>query len=215
MSEYNVILLSHEITKGMKSFGSKCLLPIRINQKTDFLLNHQINSLINNIEQIKKLIIVLGFDFEKIRKKINFPKCTEIVYNEEYSRYGQSYALNLGLNHIDNEYPTLVLSSGIVWKIPIKKTIKNNVVFVTNKNINFRLGCTITDNNVEYVFYNLEPYWAESFIIHPEHLKTFTEITNNNKNMLLFEILNESFDLCKTESYNLKYNSVQNIINMK
>jgi hypothetical protein len=214
--KYNVILLSYEITKGMKSFGSKCLLPVKVNNKVDFLLNHQINLLQKSLGSVEKFLLVLGFDIEKICKKIHFGDDIEIINNEAYRSYGQSYALSLALSKIDNKYPTLILMSGILIKSPLNINTDNNIVFVTNnKNSSFRLGCTLVDNRVEYLFYNLEPYWAECLLVQPQHLDRFIDLTNSNKNMLFFEIINKSLEYCETESYKINNTYINNIVNMK
>lgn len=204
--KYNLILLHHEQTKGMKSFGPKALLKIKLHNKTDLVINHQLEQIANNLDKESKIVLVVGFDKERLIKKLDIPKKHKniiIVDNTEYKKWNQSYAMMLGLKAINNNLPTLIMDSGVLLQKPftIKENvgIENNIVF-TNKNTKeFDIGCTINDSNVEYMFYDLNPKWINILLISPKYKEPIQKISEMHKNSNIFEIINYSLKECETK----------------
>ena len=75
------IILVPEITKGMKSIGSKSLLKIR---KSKHIIDYQIEQ-ISSISKKIKVNIATGFDNEKIKKILQdkYPNIN-VIYNDKY-----------------------------------------------------------------------------------------------------------------------------------
>lgn len=213
--KYNVILPSYEITKGMKSFGSKCLMPVKFNRKNDLLLSHQINYMNADKRNIAKFILVLGYEIEKIKKKINIPKNIEVLENKEYESYGFSHAVGQAIDRINNKYPTMIFGSGVIIKNKLTISNSDNIVYVSKKAGNFNTGCVSNKNNVEHLFYNLQPYWIECCLLQHDSLSYCKQLIINNQQMMFFEILNELIKFVKIEKIDIKNNLVKNVTGAK
>lgn len=216
--QYNVILLAHEITKGMKSIGSKSLMPIKIDSNTDTILKHQITSIKKYVPRTASISIVLGFDKDKIKKKITFHHNIKLIDNNEYDKYGQAYAVKLALDQINNTYPTIIISNYIILRKNIFTDcdITNNNIFSIKhcNNDFFKIGCTHIDGNVEYLCYDLNPKWTEIFILKQNGIDEFKRILELNKHMMLFEAINHLIEQNKTVN-NYIYNNSLLTINHK
>lgn len=208
--KYNLILLQHEQTKGMKSFGSKGLLKIKVNSKIDIVINHQLNQISQGLGDFSQLVIVVGFDKEKLLKKV-IPenKNVTIVDNHEYKSFNQSYAMMLGLQKINNNYPTLILDSGVILQKPLhinKQELDNNIVFINTKTKEFDVGCTTEGSNIEYMFYDLNPKWVNMFFVAPQNKKEIENLASLHKNSNIFEIINYSLKTCPTRTHSVDGN---------
>lgn len=214
-NKYNVILLAYEITKGMKSVGSKSLMTIKIDNHQDSILRHQITSIKKYIPNLASINIVLGFDKEKIKKKISFGHGVTLVDNDEYDKYGQAHAIKLALTKIHNHYPTIIIGNHIVLRKNIFDAcdIKQNNIFSIKNCTNqfFKIGCTHHGGSVEYLCYDLSPKWTEIFVLRENGIKDFLSILEQNKHMMLFEAINNSIDNTSTINHYIYNNSLLTI----
>lgn len=217
-NQYNVILLAYEITKGMKSIGSKSLMTVKIDNHTDTILKHQITAAKKYIPQVASLNIVLGFDKDKIKKKISFSSGIHIIENDDYDKYGQAYAIKLALENISNNYPTIIISNHIILRKNIFNncdTTKNNIFSIKQCNNDaFKIGCTHNNGIVEYLCYDLNPKWTEIFILKRNGVKDFINVLSQNKHMMLFEAINRTIEHSSTIN-NYIYNNSLLTINHK
>tara|TARA_Y100000590_G_scaffold139040_2_gene159267 strand:- start:465 stop:1040 length:576 start_codon:yes stop_codon:yes gene_type:complete len=103
------------------------------------LINHVVQSIIKS--KIEKLIIVLGFEYLKVKKKINKSKKIQFVVNHNY-RKGISYSIKYGLKKISNKNDGFIIVQADMPKIgknifnKLYKEIKTNKkeIFVPIKN---------------------------------------------------------------------------------
>lgn len=188
----NAIVLVPEITKGMKSVGSKSLLPIKNNK---YLIEYQIEQ-ISTINKSIHITIATGFDHDKILKITKPYNNVDILYNShyEYTNFGKSLELYIkNYSSIDN---VLVISSGILFKkgALISSYCKNSSkIFVLDKPKNhFEIGCNPT-KHTEYLFYDLPQIWSECVYFNIEAITALKKIisTKSIAQMYLFEIINE------------------------
>lgn len=184
------LILVPEITKGMKSIGSKSLLKI----KNIPILEHQINEIRNICKNIR-LNIATGFDHDKITKYLS-SKYSDIhfIYNELYSTTNQTKALSLYLEHNTCD-SLLIVNSGILIKnncIPLSTLSGNSKIYLLNKpRINFTIGCSEGDRT-EYLFYDLPHTWSECVYLNKEGILALQEIiqSKNTDQFYLFETIN-------------------------
>jgi hypothetical protein len=184
----DILLISPEITKGMKSVGSKCLLPLRKNLT---VIEYQISQL----QKIKpsKITINIGFDADKIRKTLNRYKTINFLVNNNYEQTNQSSNL---ISYIKQNNPKslLVINNGILIKNNIiSKTYLagSSKIFLLNKTKNnFDIGCSETEN-IEYLFYDMPQPWSEIVYLNE---KTIDLLLNYDakvfEQMYLFETIN-------------------------
>lgn len=187
----NALILVPEITKGMKSIGSKALLQIK---KQTSVLDHQIQSLLN-IDKNINITVCAGFEAEKIipiikNYNINY------LYNESYKTTNQAYCIKLFLNQYDNIENLLILNNGILLKNKcIQKSMLNNEskIFILDKiKENFNLGCSNQDL-IDYIFYDLPEAWSECAYFNLEIINKLRIMLSSDSinQMYLFEIINE------------------------
>ena len=109
------------------------------NYKGKLLINHAVQSIIKS--KIEKLIIVLGFEYLKVKKKINKNKKIKFVINHNYTR-GIASSIKCGLKKISNKSDGFIIAQGDMPKInknilnKLYKEIKTNKkeIFVPRKN---------------------------------------------------------------------------------
>ena len=109
------------------------------NYKGKPLINHAVQSIIKS--KIEKLIIVLGFEYLKVNKKINKNKKIKFVINRNYTR-GISSSIKCGLKKISNKSDGFIIVQADMPEIgknilnKLYKEIKTNKkeIFVPRKN---------------------------------------------------------------------------------
>jgi choline kinase len=215
----NALILAPEITKGMKSFGSKSLLEIK---KKISVLEYQINSL-KDIDKNITITAAIGFESEKIIPILN-KNNIKYTYNPEYKNTNQSYSLKLFLENNPNINNLFIINNGILFK---KKTITANMlsgsskIFILNKiKENFSLGCS-QQEKIEYIFYDLPELWSECVYFNCDAIDAIKHETENNhiNQMYLFELINKvigssehSFDKQQIDKKNImKINTYKDI----
>lgn len=184
----DILLISPEITKGMKSIGSKCLLPLRKNLT---VIEYQISQL----QKIKpsKITINIGFDAEKIKKTLNRYKTINYLVNKNYQDTNQSDNL---ISYIKKNSPKslLIINNGILIKNNIisKKYLSGECkIFLLNKfKNNFEIGCSET-KKTEYLFYDMPEPWSEIFYLNEEAISLLAKYDSEIfSQMYLFETIN-------------------------
>ena len=109
------------------------------NFKGKLLVNYAVQSLIKS--KIEKLIIVLGFEYLKVKKKINKNKKIKFVINHNYTR-GIASSIKCGLKKISNKSDGFIIVQADMPEIgknilnKLYKEIKTNKkeIFVPRKN---------------------------------------------------------------------------------
>jgi len=109
------------------------------NYKGKLLINHAVQSIIKS--KIEKLIIVLGFEYLKVKKKINKNKKIKFVINHNYTR-GIASSIKCGLKKISNKSDGFIIVQADMPEIgknilnKLYKEIKTNKkeIFVPRKN---------------------------------------------------------------------------------
>ena len=109
------------------------------NFKGKLLVNYAVQSIIKS--KIEKLIIVLGFEYLKVKKKKNKKKKIKFVINHNYTR-GIASSIKCGLKKISNKSDGFIIVQADMPKI--SKNILNNIykeikankkeIFVPRKN---------------------------------------------------------------------------------
>jgi hypothetical protein len=187
---FDALIIIPEITKGMKSIGSKALLKIK---NSIGILDYQINQL-NKIKGLRHINIATGFDVEKIKKSISSKHTNiSIINNDNYQHTNQTESLLL---YLQNNQPTdlLVISNGILFKNifdKCNKKVNSTIYFLDKPKANFNIGCNNTEN-VEYLFYDFPLLWAECVFFNKDTVGLLKTLSNSNcfKHYYLFETIN-------------------------
>lgn len=178
---YYVILACYP-DKGMKSCGSKGLLPFH-NKK---LLEHQINW-IKNTTNSDNIIIIADFDFHKILKSLD-NRLNLIFAN------GSNPVLEC-CKHIPDGNICFI-DYGCVFdpKLLLNLTYKQSeIVCIKNANTtnNLDIGCTISNDYIEHIFFDLPSNkFCNIFTITKEDRVKINTLDDFHNNLLYFEIIN-------------------------
>lgn len=209
MSKISSVILSYEITKGMKSFGPIGLLKSKANGKELILCQ------IEGIEKIFKntdIFVVSGFGYEKLNKII--PKDTQIILNNEFQNKSHGYAIKLILaqHDLDKYDGVFIINNGVIIKAQtFSKKLSFNHSWVLSKNIKtnqqnskFLGSVTNEEGLMEYIFYNVGQHsWCEGvYFCNKDIKKILSSIDSYYDNMFLFEIINKSI------LQNIKYQQI-------
>jgi len=195
----NAVLLYSEVPKGMKSYGSKAILPIG-KQRTPLIIK-QIRVL---QKKCNKIYIVIGFDKIKIIDTINKYKCKNIEYidNNSYNTSNDAEALRRILEQTEDEEGLLVIHGGVLLS-DIEKPKLDTIFYVKNPllvpNINgFDIGLLYNDKHISYLFYETaSKIWSEIIYLNPQTKKNIKKLIQENKiymSMFLFECINVAID---------------------
>ena len=100
------------------------------NYKRKPLINHAVQSIIKS--KIEKLIIVLGFEYLKVKKKVNKNKKIQFVINHNYKK-GISSSIKCGLKKISNKNDGFIIVQADMPKISKNIFNKLHTEIKTNK----------------------------------------------------------------------------------
>lgn len=217
----DILIITPEITKGMKSIGSKCLLPLRKNLT---VIEHQITQ-IQKIIKHGNVTINIGFDYEKIMQKMRKHKNIQYLINTRYEDTNQGNNIILYINQ-HNPKKLLVLSSGLLIKDGAfdKKYLNDECsIFMLNKQKhNFTIG-SAASNEIEYLFFDLDEPWSEIVYFNETAINILKSYDPKIfEQMYLFEIIN--FLISKNIKFNkfyinksqiMKINNVKDLIKAK
>lgn len=226
MKNIGLCVFAFDITKGMKSYGSLYLL--KKQPKTKELIFHTIDSAKKKIKY-KDLSVIVGFESEKIKKRLIEEKLTNnahIIYNEKYKEKNYSYAFKLYLKTIlDNSQNldgVLFLNGNLLIRSIPNYPTKKSWVLVNKESVipKNNLSCSLNNKQLNFIFYNLSNHiWKEIMYITIQDLNTIAQrIDLYHDNMFMFEIINianekqkVSFDtiFCSSKKDIVKINSVK------
>lgn len=206
----DIVIIVPEITKGMKSIGSKALLKIK---DSTSILEYQIQQL-KKAHKKTNIHVIAGFEVEKIKKTLIKYK-VNILYNEEYLSTNQSKCLDLFLKSYDTD-GLLVVSNGVIFKnnvFDLTDKMESKVFLIDKPKTNFNIGCCDDNSsNLNYLFYDLPICWSECVYMNSTAIRAFRAVSEeeNISQMYLFEILNNLAS--KKVNFNKEYISKKNIM---
>lgn len=186
MKPLNALIIATEVTKGMKSMGSKSLLKLK---NSIFVIEYQINELRKHYKDID-ITIATGFESEKMVKVLS---CygVKFLYNDQYTITNQGKSI---IDYLIKETPSslLIISSGILFKYSLGKIEEDSAIFILDRpKADFTIGCN-NNSDLLYLFYDLPDKWSECVFLNRtdlDVLKRLVQIRDINQ-MYLFEIMN-------------------------
>lgn len=182
------IILISEITKGMKSVGSKSLLPL-MNNTT--ILDHQIQYLKKNYNP-SQIILCTGFDHDRVISATKKYKNIKYYYNENYINQNQSDVLIRCIQDTRSAN-ILVLTNGLILFDKIKLPDSSSTYFIQNlsdKKNTFDIGTNIIGDD-GYLFYDLNYKWIELLYLNKKDVDSIKNSTYKSNQLFLFELINE------------------------
>jgi hypothetical protein len=189
----DVLIIVPEITKGMKSIGSKALLVIK---DPITIIDYQINQIKKALPD-SRITIATGFEADKIVKIIGEKHNVKFIYNNRYKTTNQTECITLQLQ--ENKCKNLlIISNGIIFKeidFSIHQETMSKIFVIDKPKYNFTIGCS-NSHYAEYLFYDLPIVWSECFFLNEEALDMIKAILakENIEQLYLFELVNKLID---------------------
>jgi len=184
----DILLLVPEITKGMKSLGSKALLTIK-NSTT--VLDYQIQQF-KKIDNNCNIYVGAGFECDKIRKVISKYNRVHVIENTNYTNTNQAKLIKLFIDNHTSSNNLLIVSNGILFKnLCIKNSIKSKIFLIDKPKTNFNIGCGESEE-INYLFYDLPTPWSECALLDNNAVQNMKKIcdSDNIDQLFLFELIN-------------------------
>ncbi len=202
-SPLSAIILASEITKGMKSIGSKALLPI---SGSVTLIDYQIQFLKRFYNPVE-IYICTGFDHEKIVKKTQKYKDIKYIYNKDYATHNQMDSLLLCIKKYNLSH-SLIINNGVLISQKIQIDNKYTQIFTINpsKKTEFGIGCNIDNDHTTYLFYDLPHKWVECAFISETAIDFLLEYSKMKDLSKLF--LFEGLNIISDNIYHLKTKTI-------
>lgn len=192
----NIILLSSDIPKGMKSYGPKAIIPI--GKPEEPLIIKQIKKIKLVYGSTRHSIhVVTGFESEKIEKIVHKYKYKNInfIYDDCFDSANNTYGLRKALRSISgNNF--LVIQSGVVGCYKPKNSKKSSLGTIKTNDINFNIGIRSNNNKAVYMFYDLENIWSEIAYIGSDDYDRVMSLLGSDsfeaksKSLFVFETIN-------------------------
>jgi CTP:phosphocholine cytidylyltransferase-like protein len=187
----DILIIAPEITKGMKSIGSKALLKIK---QSISVIEYQINE-IKKYNNHNNITIVSGFEHDKILKLYSNTKNINIVYNPDYANTNHGASLSIFLDQLQHTKNLLVITNGVLFKNnPFKakpgQSHTSQIYCINKPKTNFDIGY-IGESSIEYLFFDLPNKWTECVMFNPDAISAIKNIDKQRiSQMYLFEIIN-------------------------
>lgn len=211
MKQIACCIFAHEITKGMKSYGSISLLKAKKTSKELLFYN------VTNIRNISKnIFLLLGFDSERIIQKIQQYKINylSIIDNDSYLLKNDGYAFKLAIKKILSTDTSkisgvLFINQNIILKKIPSFSKDHSWILIDKKSTRSRynIGCFIENNILKYMFYNISNYyWAEAVYLTIDDIQKISKKLDKlyYDNMFMFEIINTAI-----EKQNISFSTIQ------
>jgi choline kinase len=204
------LIIIPEITKGMKSIGSKALLKINA---TTTILDHQIK-LIKSINRRNKIYLSTGFQHNKILKVAKKYTNVHTIYDENYEKYNDGKHIINFIEYIDSPDDVFIINNGLLFKKDCFEKPKpgiSKIYLLDRIKDNFTIGCETKES--KYLFYELANRWSECSFISANIL---IQIKNRNaeqciNNYFMFEILNFISDNNHIEYDTISYKKIMKV----
>lgn len=201
-----------EITKGMKSIGSKALLPI--NSKNT-ILDYQIKS-IKIMNRQNKIYLSTGFQHNKVKKIADKYKNVHSIYESNYENCNESKnIINYIKNNIDNLNSLFIIKNGVLFKNrcfgSIREKDKSKIFLLDKDKDNFNIGCHSKDS--KYLFYELQQKWCECAFLIKSDLQKISTMNEQKQidNYFLFEIINFLQESSDIEHHTISYRNIMKV----
>lgn len=211
-----VLILVPEITKGMKSIGSKALLEIKKHTK---VLEYQIYN-IQKLDPKIHITVATGFEADRIHELLE-PLSVNYAFNPLYKETNQAESVRIYLNECSPKR-LLIINNGILIKNNVftKNTLngKSKLFLLDKTRENFNLGCANTASTTEYIFYDLPEPWAECVYLDEKGIGGLRSVIeqHNVGQMYLFELLNQMLsNNIKLEKHYIRKTKIMKINTIK
>lgn len=190
MSDLTAVILCAGKGRRTSSIGSKSM--VKINDTN--LINYQITTLREKFPNIFDIIVVLGFDADRIFRVL--PPDVRVVENENFETTNISRSVAMGLKASRSENIFMIYGDILFDREVFSNFTQNSCVAIDTfgRIDESKIGVTIENDRVVNLAYGLENgLWAQLGFFRGKEVDLLRKITYNRENDPLcgFEILNK------------------------
>jgi len=189
----NVVIPAAGLGKRMRSFGPKAL--ISLNDET--VLARQVR-LIRNTYPKSKIVVVAGFESEKVKRACKELRRVCCRINDEFEHCNVAYSISQGLQCVSSREGALIVYGDLVFSEKIFESIDKHESCVVinpwdNQARQEEVGATVVNGLVTTFSFGLPWKWAQFTYLAPFEKQLFQTIANepHRKRQYGYEILNE------------------------
>lgn len=184
---YTVIIPAAGAGTRMKSYGPKCLLKVG----GESILERQIK-MIRHAFKNPEIIVVGGFEALKIKKQL--PDTVTFVENKHFEHTNVVYSISLGMTKATTRNIIVVYGDLVFNAEALSFPLQNSSSLILSDTMHKdEVGCTVNDNRIENMMYDLYPKWSQIMFLTGLELDLFmARVTERScSRMLGFEIINK------------------------
>jgi len=193
---YEIIVTAAGIGTRMKSYGSTSLITLANGIS---IIEHQLN-IINKLFVNKTIILVCGFDSEKLIKST--PNNIIKIQNERFEETNVARSISIGLHACLGSKVLLVLGDLVFNEEALRHPFDDISVVLIDKSGYMtekkdEVGCCIgPGGKVENFMYGLEDLWCQIIYLTGKELEVYKQLVHQKSKECCygFEILNELID---------------------
>jgi CTP:phosphocholine cytidylyltransferase-like protein len=188
----SVIIPAAGLGTRMKSYGPKSLIKIK-NELT--IIDNQLKY-INKYLHKPEIIVVTGFESDKIKNHLKRRRSVRTVYNPAWETSNVVSSIGCGLAEAKNDNVLIVYGDLVFNAYAMKIPMSINSMIITDSGSYMKsdeVGCVVNSNTLEQMMYGLDDKWAQICYLTGYELKMMKELCCNTKyeNYYGFEIINQ------------------------
>lgn len=190
ISDLTAVILCAGKGRRTSSIGSKSMTKVN----DTYLINHQIAMIREKFPNIFDIVVVLGFDADRIFRVL--PPGVRVVENESFETTNISRSVAIGLKASRSENIFVVYGDILFGREAFDNFTQNSCVAIDTfgRIDESKIGVTVENNRVVNLAYGLENgLWAQLGFFRGREIDLLRKITYNRENDPLcgFEILNK------------------------
>jgi bifunctional N-acetylglucosamine-1-phosphate-uridyltransferase/glucosamine-1-phosphate-acetyltransferase GlmU-like protein len=182
-----IILLSSGVPYGMKTYGPKQLLPTKFGLT---FIEHQL-SIIKALYKNSEIIVVLGYEIDRILKK---KPQARIIENQLFETTADAEQLRLAMNST-NKKNLLIISGDVFFNDEALSFNRKKTCILCSEEEKSKneIGVSTDSDKVLYLSYDIKDLkWNNIIFVHERNYSSLYSITHNRENSVMYmpEIIN-------------------------
>lgn len=184
--KYTIIIPAAGTGHRMKRYGPKSLTIVG-NQT---IIANQL-TLIHRIFNYSEVIVVGGYQIEKLNKVVQNDNRVKVINNKDYEDTNVLHSINLALKKTKNSKVLVVYGDLYFNEVCIRQPFyKESGLVLCDTMKDEEIGCIVDNHTVKHTFYNLPTKWAQISYFTNNELEILRDVSSKNPAWFGFEAIN-------------------------
>lgn len=217
-SKFSVIIPAAGVGSRMRSYGAKSLL--KLNDSVT-ILDNQLTNIYKNFPKVE-IIIVYGFDGNKIYKKYAHSPSVKCVENENYNTTNVVSSIDIGLQHTTTNRVLIIYGDLVFNAHTLQSPFGAYSMVIVDQQDGLmgkdEVGCVIHNHTLERMMYDLPNKWGQIAYFEGLELQLLRELCHKTEHQMYFgfEIINMIMNHGGTfTTYSSKFNKIIDVDSSK